>query len=843
MGVVLRFLAFLLLISTVGSAQTLTLNDASVVQSNLRKIGLNLIGPTGYDSGETMSSLSQGNPGFEPLIDQQIWIIQATGTTTSFTEPDVYDTVVANYWAGATFTVTNSQSGGTTGCTGTVSANTAGSYPTAPVFTVSACSGSFANGDTVIVKKVFTPTSESWWEAGQGGIGASISGGATLTSDTTDLCATCGSQALEVNATSGTAQLVNYWDSAAANTDIFRLINQAYTWSFWAKNVSGTPTVSVSLARQSSGGVSCSSTPVLTSSWAQYTMSCSGVETASGTGQAAIKNTITVTGGAVYLDNLEFGPTTQTNPTVFADAVVNTLQTYYNASASGPQGVLRYWAAQNGMTLDNWILPRDQRMPTVAGAAQYYVSPAGAGTLQYGLYDYLALCAYIHAEPYIEVPVTFTTSDATNLIEFLASPSTTAYGTKRANLGQTAPFTGVFSVIHLALCDECWNTEFSGQNLPGRSGSPDSGQYYDYSVRANQIYTAMRGDSYYSSGSFDLIQNAQTGSSYGMSAAVPRVHPDTIEIEGYTGGVINNPADAAAWGFLFVDPYQKVFNSSDPSNTYQSLAYYQGLNSCGASSSTACKVSVYEWGQGTLSGTMTQVQQDPVNAGSGEGVVMALQPLLWLATDGLKLQNFFALSGYQLSAQSNGNIPKVWGNVVDMGGATNNVRPTFLGVQIDNKSMIGNMFSCPITSGATYNYAGSTQNGYGGTSPALSNVPYVYAFCFENGTNRSIVLINTDLASTHTLTLAGTNLPTGTITKRQYAPSGLDLLNEANTGTNTQTTAAAVSLTSASVAAPTSVTLPVYSVTAYDWTVSSSSALCSISGTVKFSGTVVLTCP
>ena len=42
-----------------------------------------------------------------------------------------------------------------------------------------------------------------------------------------------------------------------------------------------------------------------------------------------------------------------------------------------------------------------------------------------------------------------------------------------------------------------------------------------------------------------------------------------------------------------------------------------------------------------------------------------------------------------------------------MGGATNNVRPSFLGVQLANQSIIGPMYSCPIANNLTYNFAGS----------------------------------------------------------------------------------------------------------------------------------------
>ena len=102
--------------------------------------------------------------------------------------------------------------------------------------------------------------------------------------------------------------------------------------------------------------------------------------------------------------------------------------------------------------------------------------------------------------------------------------------------------------------------------------------------------------------------------------------------------------------------------------------------------------------------------------------------------------------------------------------------------------------------------------------PALNNVPYLYAFCFENGSKRSLVLINTDLSSSHTISFSGTNPPQGTVTQRQYAPAALDDMNEAPSGTVTNQTQATVALETSTLSSPSSITLPPYSVTALDYT-------------------------
>jgi hypothetical protein len=814
-------------------SQTLSLNDGSIVQSSTNRIGVNIGAIDYWDNGQILKNLiGSTNPGFEPLLNRQIWALTTAGTATTFIIPDQYDGVPTNYWAGGTFTVVESQSGGAElGCTGTIASNTGPNYPlvgqttyTSPTITVSTpCSAPFSVGDTVVLSMSTFPTPESWWESGSlGGMAGTVTGGAQLLSDTTDLCATCGTQSLNMNAaTAGSSATASWYFDACTTDNLFVLMNGTYQLSFWAKAASGTPVLTASASRGSQGGFSCGSyAPKLTSSWAQYTYNCTASESAASTTPGIAQVAINVTGGSVYLDNVSFEKTgtNPSNTTVLRDEVIATLQNFYGPSVGSNPGMFRYWVNQNGETISNWTEPDYAHAPS-SGGAGYFVGPGGAGVVSLSLEDYLAICQLLNAEPYLEVPVTFSTAEAANLIEFLASPSSTTYGARRAALGQQNPWTSVFSKIHLSFCNECWNGQsFAGQSLSNRSSAPNSEYYYDYSVRARDVFAAMRADSYYSASSLDLVMNAQTGVNYSMDTAIARAHPDSIEIEGYTYGSVSSfGSDAALWQPAMVEPYEKVTNPSDVYNFYQSVHDYQSQTTCGASGAAACKVNIYEWGQGTILGSIDQTHMDYINAGAGEGVVMALQPLLNMQYYGIRPQSFFSLTEYKNGA-ANGLINKLWGNVIDMGGATNNVRPEFLGVQLVNQSIIGSMYSCPIAGNLTYNFAGSP-NGISAL-PALNNVPYLYAFCFENGSKRSLVLINTDLTSSHTISFSGTNPPQGTVTQRQYAPAELDDMNEAPTGTATNRTPATVALETSTLSSPGSITLPPYSVTALDYTAS-----------------------
>jgi hypothetical protein len=823
------FASFILVFSSVSAwAQTLSLNDGTILQSSTNRVGVNIGSIDYWGNGQILKNLIGGtNPGFEALQNRQIWVLTAAGTSTTFTVPDQYDGAPANYWAGGTFTVVES-GGAELGCTGTIASNTGPNYPlinqsiyTAPTITVSTpCNAAFAAGDTIVMSKSTFPTPESWWESGSlGGMGGTVSGGAQLLSDTTDLCATCGAQSLNMNAaTSGSSASASFSFDSETGDNLFVLMNGTYQLSFWAKAASGTPVLSVTAQRLSTGGFNCGTyTPSLTSSWAQYTFTCTASESQGATSPGNAQVAFNATKGAVYLDNVSFERINgdSSNTTVLRDEVIKTLQTYYGPSVGNNPGMFRYWVNQNGESMSNWTQPDYAQAPT-SGGVGYFVGPGGAGVVSLSLEDYLVICKLLNAEPYLEVPVTFSTAEAASLIEFLASPSSTTYGARRAALGQGDPWTSVFTNIHLSFCNECWNgTSFPAQSLPNRTGAPNSEYYYDYSVRARDIFAAMRADSYYSASSFDLVMNAQTATNYSMDTAIQRAHPDSIEIEAYTYMTVNDfSTDTALWQPAMVEPYEKVTNPSDVYNFYQSVHDYQSQKTCGASGTATCKVNIYEWGQGTIAGSLDQTHMDYINAGAGEGVVMALQPLLNLQYYGIGPQSFFSLTEFRNGA-SNGLVNKLWGNIIDIGGATNNVRPEFLGVQLVNQSIIGSMYSCPIASNPTFNFAGS-QNGIP-TTPALNNVPYLYAFCFENGTKRSLVLINTDLSGSHTISFSGTNPPQGTVTQRQYAPAHLNDMNETQSGVNTHLAAATVAIETSTLSSPGSITLPPHSATALDY--------------------------
>ena len=850
------------------STVTLTLADGKTMYSNAHATGINIAAYSNYDSGQiTQNLFGTLNPGFEPPQVRQLWQLASNGTATSFSTPYPYDLVTKNYWAGATFLVVAAPSGGAElGCTGKVTANTGWMHITGgvrtggvttlttmedptgyigvgtaisfdqqspttfssgngdlivtavtsssisynqkgladgsttergiagpnkpPTFTVPACASNFKAGDQVTLTTNFTSSTEADLETtlGSGGYYIdTLANGGRITPDITDLCATCGLQALTLDATTPRSQVgINLsWDTSFINN--FVMINYPVTISFWAKIASGSPTLSLTTNRSISGGLNCAPySPTLTSTWAQYSFNCTGTETGSVAPQP-IRNHVLVTGGAVYFDNFSFARTTPAQSTFLRDENYNDLVAFKPAT-------VRYWLGQNGETESNWTAPDYARRPTGGGANNYYPNQ-----VRPSLTDYLTAVKSIGSLPYIEIPVTFSNTEGAALVTWLS----------------TNGWLSQFPKIYLTFCNECWNPSFIGDSIMGNTVRRGADSYTDLGIRTRSLFSAMRAATGFSR-VIKLGFDIQTGNTGGLAAILASARPDYVEQQGYTYFQVNSAEnDTALWTPALAQVYSMMTSASDPTGFSSAPNLLSSHRVCGASGTAACPVYTYEQAVSTWNGSLSQASQDSITAGAGQGTIAALQFLLEQDTfpSHFGAQNYFGYTGFN-GASFNRNRSKTWGAIVDAGGSTNNKRPQFITMAMANAAILPNRFPCTFGSGNTYNFAGSTQNG-SNTVPAVNNVPQVYAFCYESGTQRSMILINATLFS-QTVKLEGTNLP-GSTAYVSYAPSSPDLLNEAASGTSTNGFAAQVATTSGTLSSPTSISLVPFGMETLSW--------------------------
>jgi hypothetical protein len=405
-------------IMLLGGASSLAQTDTTsiavvttVLQPAVKRFGINLGQQTYYDSGQMTKNLVFQNPGFESTIYQST-IRCASGTATTCVDDDVYAQWPDGFWKGATIEIFF---GNAKGRKETVTSYTGVHGSALGTFTFAASGAVPAVGDYMIVRMPnITGNGTSGW-------GVGTTGGGTITTNLTDMPpGTTGRQTASLRApgASDSAVLAAYFDSTKGKT--FVALNGAFQLSFKAKGVGGTNSLRLTLVRTGLPSY-ISQTVQLSGSWQTYTFPFNATETGSVAGTVTL-NFGTVGADAVLLDDVSLVQTDSdtANPTVFRDAVVNTLETLN-------PGILRFWAEQLGDTLDNLIVDPFGRQRT-----QFRASNSQLADVSYGLPEFLQLCETIGAEPWFVVPITFSTTDAAHLIEYLAGATTTPYGAKRA---------------------------------------------------------------------------------------------------------------------------------------------------------------------------------------------------------------------------------------------------------------------------------------------------------------------------------------------------------------------------------------------------------------------------
>ena len=805
--------AIFVVLASFAQAQTITPNESSIVLQSPKKVGINLNGPTYYQGGEIYKNLLWRNPGFEPDLYRDKFVAFTAGTTTTFTSPNNYDPVIANFWTGATFRLYRGLAHQVV-CSGIVSGNTVAANNLGPVYTfASPCSSAVQEGDVILLRQAVPCTAESTWEAQGGGWWGGVSSGGKLLSEC--VAPYDGSQSLRMDATAAgsTAGVTGYIDTNPSDVGI--VLNGQYTVSGFYKTV-GSPTLTVGARRlvtsATGNPLNCSSQIFSASgTWKAFTLVCPASET-NQVSAGSIAVSLTAQNGTVLLDDISFQKTSGVDPantTVFRDELIATLKAHCaGASLSNVPCELRDWAGMNAEEIDNTIKPMFKRSPSFAGA-DYDVAPNGGGALSVGFEEFLQLCKMIDAEPYYTLPETTGPEDAGKWIEYINGASTTPYGALRAANGQSASWLTVFPTIHLPMGNENWNEGRTGQGLGYRPNAPDL--YYDYSVDAAAVWNAMRKNASWPAGGtgIDLVLGFQDGNpNYGVTEAMARANPNSGELAPYTQFNVGDVSPLTAlWNPLF---YEVVANTTNPATSF-----FQQGNAIKAHG----KLNVYEFDNGTNFGSpgLTQSVLDSFTDAAGYGTATALQALQHL-TFGIVDQNFFSLDQFAFQIPG-GNWVHNWGAVVDMGGATNALRPQELGMRMVNAAIIGPMYDCsvakPTTSNLLANHNGQDANG----TPATNNIPQEYAYCFKNGNQRSMVVINTDITNSHAISFAGAQAPSGQVVMTRYAPGSISATNESTANNPTQFAPQNVAINAPlTLTIPSADTLPPYSITRYDWT-------------------------
>ena len=515
----------------------------------------------------------------------------------------------------------------------------------------SALAATPANGDYLVVRSLQPgdPTA-GWW--------TSFECGATATEELHDLPPhSPGRQVLRIAAAKPCqrAALNSYFDSTPGHS--FVHLNGAYTLRFQAKALTPNSTLQVRFSRES-GPVYFNKTVPLQPGWHTYTLPFSATEKQT---EKASTAGLSFTAASTSLLLADISLTADIvpahhNPTAFRDEVVDTLRDLH-------PGILRYMDSGTdfGTSLDDWLTPPAGRPRT-----GYSLWATRQEDISLGLHEFLTLTQAVSTgqaptEPWISLPAAFSPEEARHLIDYLAGPPTTTYGSLRARLGHPRPWTESFPRIHLELGNEVWNRgSFAGATIDDPAA---------YAVRAATVFRAMRSAPAFTPARFDLVAGSFFEVPAHTAAEAVALHrsADTLSVAPYLFTHFNDATSTeAVFGPMLAQPEQWT--------TIGGLLRQQA--DAVHANSPATRLNLYEVNLGTVTGSPAISQADIDRTVPSTGAALAVADLMLLALRdlGVTEQCFFALTEFRNGFTSPGGgtarTTPLFGAVVDMGGAT-----------------------------------------------------------------------------------------------------------------------------------------------------------------------------
>ncbi len=585
------------------------------------------------------------------------------------------------------------------------------------------------------------------------------------------------------------AAFVYYMDSAwEGSIGKLMLIQGPWRLSFWAKGKFGGERLRVVFARQDEVDF-VDETFVLSSRWEEKTVdfhAAAGVDRPGPYPEGGARSVLALSffvedvGGEAWIDDLALLRTDYTNPTVFADPFVERLKELR-------PGILRYWTEQLGDTLDNQLAE-----PWARKTHGFSPHTRLADHYEFSLHEFLELCREVGAEPWYVIPPSFSPSELTNLVAYLAAPASSGhpYALRRARLGQEPRWTSVLEEIHLEYGNEMWGGA-SGRD-PFFGASALGGERLG--AIAHDRFVVLRSSPYYHPSRFNLI----IGGQFGFPGRQDEIEAnssnhDQIALSPYFGVLDVYSSDGEIFLPLFARPFDDV--ASGLLKQSKELIKKHGKRT---------ELAVYEVNFHTTTGEAPlDVRNDFVTCAAG-ALALPLYMLVPMRELGIRNQCAFTALQFRYRMQ-NGEHVRLWGMLRDL-QATGRKRPTWLGVELVNQAIMGDLVST-VQSGENPSWLQSPLNGVSHTV----EVHYIQSFAWRDGGRYGVVLFNLDLHDGHAVRLVLPDAPPEAPSLRQIAPPSIHANNES---------AVNVSITTRVLddfGSPYDLSLPKHSVTAVLW--------------------------
>ncbi len=730
------------------NATTVTVTN-DILVSDVKRIGINVGSRSRWGAGQFLKNLIE-NPGFEAGVYGSV-VHVATGSSGNRIIQDFWDTTWNNdsfnigqpvgFWDGADYEIVY---GPAAGRAGTISSFTHENDHY--VFNLDQNGAVPDQWDVMFIRKE--------WD----GLAATSE---WATPHPSARPGSPGSQSLHLVHTgqSWQASYSFYMDSAWRDGDrtsgkLF-IVKGNWHVEFWARGASDGDVIRVRFFREGEADF-FDETVSLTSQWVKYEFDSYvplGADPlgpyTSGEYHPILGFSFTVpnAGDEVWVDDVSLHSTDHENPTVFTDAYVDRLKELQ-------PGILRNWSNQFGSTLDVQLAETWGRK-----TQGYRPHDRIPGAYSYSLHEFLVLCQEVGAEPWYVFPPTFSPVDMVNLVEYLAAPANSGYpyADTRAGLGQTSPWTEVFPTVHLEFGNELWGAASGSDPFWGASllGGVRLGQI------AHDRFEILKTHTAYDPAELNLIIGGQAGypGRQGEIDSNSTAH-DSIALAPYFGELDNFATDDEIYYPLLARPLDDVLTGQVRQSQDELDATNQGT-----------ALAVYELNFHTTGGSSPLDTRNDFVTGQGGALALPLHHLLYLRELDIRDQTAFSSLQYAYR-MGNGEYVRLWGMLRDL-EATGRKRPTWLGVELINKAIQGDL----ITTIQTGDNSGWQQTPINGVSTTL-DVEYVQSFAFQSGPVYAVVLFNLSLADSQAINLEMPFVTAPNPVRYQIAPASIHADNE-----------------------------------------------------------------
>ena len=712
------------------SHSTLQISE-TVRLSGAKRLGMNLGSHSQWGAEQLLKNVIV-NPGFESGEYGMIFLTFA-GATGTRVQADYWQTVwnndtfligqPAGFWDGATFEIL---SGPAAGRTGTISSFTHenGRY----TFYLDSDGPTPVQGDAILVRQALPGYYGDYYpfnEADSGDIRPGSPGEQSLRLLAPDE----GWQA------SWQYGMDSAWRDGDRSSGKLFFVDNDWQFEIWARAENAGDTLSLRFYREGSPDFLNETIP-LTGEW-QHIVHNFTVPPGGDPGGPFDPNAyhpilllelrLTTDSGPVWVDDISLSRSDHTNPTVFNDKFVNRLKELN-------PGLLRDWNANLlGNSLENQLAE-----PWARRTAGFSPAERVATHHHYSLHDFLALAAEVGAEPWYVIPPTFSETELENLVAYLASEQDAhPYADLRASLGQVAPWTSLFPIIHLEFGNEMWGSNGGGDPFAGATlgGGERLGQV------AHDRLGVIRSSPFFDAAAFNLIIGSQAAFPFRTAEIEDNSsNHDSVALAPYFGALEtwNNDQE------IFYPLYARSQQDVTPTGWVGEAQGY--LDAAGQGTDLA----IYEINFHTTGGVSPPDVRNDFVTSLGGGLALPLYMLTYQHALGVRNQAVFGATQFSLPVEGTSDeYVRLFGTLRDL-EATGRKRPTWLGVELANRAIRGDMLEI------AYNPPTWTQPPINGISDPLE-VPFIHAFAFQDGDDYAAMLFNLHLTASHTVTL---QLPT-----------------------------------------------------------------------------------